>query len=99
MLITDSSWDFTSLCGSSLFSLSLSESASRVTEGMADMVFGRGLPGCGERMLIFGRNFTLHLLDASSLVFTFAARNVTGKLCDPRNFPRLQTEIFVLGAV
>lgn len=54
-MITDSSWDFTSLWGSSPFSLSLSEPASQVTVGVVDIVFrGVSIPGCDERMLMFG---------------------------------------------
>ena len=55
-MITDSSWDFTSLWGSSSFSLSLSEPASRVTVDAVDIVFkGVSILGCGERMLVLGR--------------------------------------------
>jgi hypothetical protein len=54
-VITDSSWDFTSLWGSSSFSLSLSAPASRVTVDVVDIVFkGVSIPGCGESMLTFG---------------------------------------------
>jgi hypothetical protein len=54
-VITDLSWDFTNLWGSSPLSLSLSEPASRVTVGVVDIAFkGVSIPGCGECMLMLG---------------------------------------------
>ena len=67
-VITDLSWDFTNLWGSSPLSLSLSEPASRVTVGVVDIAFKEiSTPGCGERMLMFGEEgFVADVEDTNS---------------------------------
>ena len=84
-MITDSSWDFTSLWGSSSFSLSLSAPASRVTVDVVDIVLkGVSIPGCGESMLTFGEeSFAANVEDPKQLMSDSAT-----SLSTPRRFPR-----------
>jgi hypothetical protein len=64
-MITDLSWDFTNLWGSSPLSLSLSEPASRVIVGVVDVAFkGISIPGCGECML--KKSFVADVEDTNS---------------------------------
>jgi hypothetical protein len=84
--MTDSSWDFTSLWGSSSLSLSLSEPASRVVAiDVVDIVFkGISIPGCGVRMLMFGEeSFAANVEDPKQLMSGSAT-----SLSTPRRFPR-----------